>query len=388
TSASNKYTVDISGSVSGWKFFKNVMSSGGVLGGVKSVVSLNNVGKYMNIFTPSGVSREYASAIAPETDGAEHGYGTKPTRVLTMRQYGEAWNKPFVNAFEPTTSTTSTIQSIEHILNGSKNVGAKVVSIVNGESITDYIISHEDNTSTYTDAALNFSFTGRFGILRLIQKNNVTQSNLYIGEGVSMTYQNRSLNANSDDNGFLNAEALPVQLVHFSAKANSNNVQLAWETALEINNKNFTVYHSIDGIHFNEIAEIPSKNQPSTYQFIHTNPSNKTNYYKLIQADNDGRKSDLGLRLVNFQSGNQKTIFIYPNPVQGVVNINYYSNAADKLLVQIFDITGKVIQETTIPVFQDKNQYSLPLNKQIIAGMYLMKITSKNASFSERLLVK
>jgi hypothetical protein len=120
---------------------------------------------------------------------------------MTIRQYGEAWDRPFICAFEPSIGTNPTIKSVEQLINGTKVVGAKVISIVNGITITDWIISQEATNLTYINSADAISFTGRFGIVRTSVLNGKTSVSLYIGDGSSLQFKNSILMANSKNNG-------------------------------------------------------------------------------------------------------------------------------------------------------------------------------------------
>ena len=200
--SSARYSTDITGSISGWKYFSNVISSSATTNGVSALFSLNTVKKYMNVFIPSGVSREYSTAVAPPTYEAESNYYKRNTPVMTIRQYGEAWNRPFICAFEPSIGINPTIKSVEQLMDGTKVVGAKVISIVNGITITDWVISQEAPNMTYTNSAESISFTGRFGIVRTMVQNGITKVSLYIGDGVRLQFNDSVLNANSKNNGW------------------------------------------------------------------------------------------------------------------------------------------------------------------------------------------
>jgi hypothetical protein len=200
--SSDRYSTDINGSITGWKSFSNVKSSKVTTNGIKALFSLNTVNKYMNVFIPSGVSREYSTAIAPPTHEAEGNYYKKVTPVFTITQSGEAWDRPFICAYEPSTTTSpSTIQSVEQLMNGTKIVGAKVISIVNGITITDWVISQEAANLTYTNSTEAISFTGRFGVVRTSVQNGKTKVSLYIGDGSSLQLNDSVLIANSNNNG-------------------------------------------------------------------------------------------------------------------------------------------------------------------------------------------
>ena len=200
-SSSARYSTDISGSVSGWKYFSKVISSNATTSAVNASFPLNTLNKYMNVFMPAGVSREYSTAVAPPTYEAENNYYKKNTPVMTIRQYGEAWDRPFICAFEPSIGSTPTIKSVEQLMNGTKVVGAKVISKVNGITITDWVISQEATNLTYTNSADAISFTGRFGVVRTSVLNGKTSVSLYIGVGSSLQFKNTILTANSKNNG-------------------------------------------------------------------------------------------------------------------------------------------------------------------------------------------
>ena len=207
-SSSARYSNDISGSVSGWKYFSKVISSNATSNAVNALFSLNTVKKYMNVFMPSGVNREYSSAVAPPTYEAESIYYKKNTPVMTIRQYGEAWDRPFICAFEPSITTSPTIKSIEQLMNGTKVVGAKIISIVNGITITDRVISQEAANQTYINSTESISFTGRFGIVRTSVQNGKTKVSLYIGDGSSLQFNDSVLTANSKNNGLKSYDVL------------------------------------------------------------------------------------------------------------------------------------------------------------------------------------
>ncbi|WP_372775100.1 T9SS type A sorting domain-containing protein [Mangrovibacterium sp.] len=197
-STSDKYSTDLTESVTGWTFFESVNSSTETDQAVKATFILNTGNKYMHALMPSGVKREYATALAPYTKGALNGYDQKKTPVITVRQAGAAWDKPFVAVYEPAASSSSTIQSISNIIQNEKVVGAKVVSEVNGAQITDCIIANDTEDETINLSSLSISFAGRFAIVRIEVKGDQTNVSLYIGKGQQLTFDGTVLNADSD----------------------------------------------------------------------------------------------------------------------------------------------------------------------------------------------
>ena len=190
---STKYATDLSGSVTGWKYFENVKSSQATNKSIEAVFTLNTGSKKMNVLFPAGIDREYATALAPYTKGATNGYDAKKTPVMAIRQYGEAWDKAYVGVFEPTQSTAKTIKSATNLYSGTKVVGAVVVSVVAGDTITDYILSQDNNTSAFNDTQTGLSFEGRFAIVRTKTGTNINELTMYIGDGNRLVFGGEEL---------------------------------------------------------------------------------------------------------------------------------------------------------------------------------------------------
>jgi len=179
----------------GWHYFESVKVSSPMAGAVQGAFALEGKDKdrYMHIAMPGGVEREYASVEAPPILEAANGYDKKKARVLTIRQPGEAWDRPFIVIFEPSANEKPTVQSVENILLNGKVIGARVVSNVDGKVITDLIISRDKAGETYEDTDSRLSFTGRFAIIRTVKSSSGQKIDLYIGDGKKLTFQGRQL---------------------------------------------------------------------------------------------------------------------------------------------------------------------------------------------------
>lgn len=180
----------------GWKLFENKMSTVGISDGVKARFEL--IGAYMNMWMPGGVEREYTTALGPETrdianksTDMAYSYLTKKTPIIVIRQNESAWNKPFIVVFEPSLNTNSSIKTVENLYYNNEIVGGKVVSEVNGKTITDIIICNDSSNDSYMDDVI--SFKGRYAVIRTCSDGS---GELYIGDGEELTYKNTTLIAN------------------------------------------------------------------------------------------------------------------------------------------------------------------------------------------------
>ena len=184
----------------GWHYFEDVNTSAATTSAVKATIPMTKQGtRYMHMLMPGGESREYTACKGPETIEAQMGYDGVKTPIVTIRQPGEAWNKPFISIYEPSRNASGAVQSVENLYTGSKIVGAKVTSLVNGVIMTDYIISNENDGETYVSVNPQISFTGRFAIVRITPTN----TSLYIGKGQQLSYAGKTLSGDTDGKAYI-----------------------------------------------------------------------------------------------------------------------------------------------------------------------------------------
>jgi hypothetical protein len=97
---------------------------------------------------------------------------------------------------------------------------------------------------------------------------------------------------------------LPLTWLSFTATAQNNSQSLLqWATAQEQNTKDFYIEHSTDGINWVTIGSLPAagnSNSNRHYNYVHTNPVNGLNYYRIKQTDIDNRYSYSPVRTLSF----------------------------------------------------------------------------------------
>ncbi len=203
-SPTDRYQNDIGDPVEspGWRFFENTAVTEPTEDAVKLRFKVNYNDRYMHMFVPGGVEREYTKALAPPTREARNGYDNKKTQVMAIRQQGEAWEKPYVVIFEPGSSNASSVTKAEHLYNGNAIVGVKVRSEVGNKTVEDYILSLPGSNNSVT-LPNGISFTGRFAVVRYEQDLDTAFTTLYIGEGDSLSYGNLTLIADANRKGIM-----------------------------------------------------------------------------------------------------------------------------------------------------------------------------------------
>ena len=186
----------------GWHYFENINTSAPTASSVKATFKLNlNTKRYMHVAMPGNVEREYTSALAPPILEVADGYAQKKARVLTIRQTGEAWDRPFITVFEPSLNETPSVKSVHPIYAREKIIGAEVRSVIPYTAVTDYVFANDTHEEIFVLPGLNISFEGRFGIVRIEKRDDKEQVTLYIGEGKSISFGTDTLLANEKKQG-------------------------------------------------------------------------------------------------------------------------------------------------------------------------------------------
>ncbi|WP_254560180.1 T9SS type A sorting domain-containing protein [Dyadobacter diqingensis] len=165
------------------------------------------------------------------------------------------------------------------------------------------------------------------------------------------------------------ANALPVKLIEFTAKSESQTSVLRWATAFETNAAYFEIEHSADAKTWKNIGRIEAvgeSSQYNSYRFVHGDVSNGINYYRLKMTDKDDSYAFSSIKNVDFKNSDEITI--YPNPVSDRLYLK--TNVSAKISsLEIYDLTGKTLSrdkylyETGIVVTRLKpGYYALIIN--------------------------
>ncbi|MCD4834244.1 MAG: T9SS type A sorting domain-containing protein [Bacteroidales bacterium] len=78
---------------------------------------------------------------------------------------------------------------------------------------------------------------------------------------------------------------------------------------------------------------------------------------------------------------------LYPNPATDYINIKCSSIKNELIVLEIFDITGKVISSKQIFLNNDLN-ITFNFNEEVPTGIYLLNISTENKSYTKRFIIK
>ncbi len=173
---------------------------------------------------------------------------------------------------------------------------------------------------------------------------------------------------------------LPVTLTSFSVQKEGIQSVLNWATTSETNSDRFEVQYSGDAKNWNLIGTVVSKGEStslSNYQFVHTDPVNGENYYRLKMIDRDATFAYS--RVVEISLDLPASVSVYPNPVvnQATIETADWSKVKEVFLI---NTAGKRI---SMSAASDKIDLS-----NVSAGIYIIQLKQINGSISTTKIVK
>ena len=182
----------------------------------------------------------------------------------------------------------------------------------------------------------------------------------------------------------MNSTSLPVTLTNFAANKQANKTVLVkWSTASEINNSHFIVEHSTDATKFTQIGVVKGAGNTTSltnYSYIHSNPVNGINYYRLTQVDKNNTTALSYVIAVDMSEEVLGSISLFPVPVNNILNINF-GNAEfnGNVSIKILDFVGRQLMTKQITV-NAKNQVSNMDVSKLNSGTYIINIVSENGT--------
>jgi hypothetical protein len=162
------------------------------------------------------------------------------------------------------------------------------------------------------------------------------------------------------------ANPLPVVLVNFGAMRQAGSgVQVRWATASELRCAFFEVQRSLDGSLFTTVEKQAAHGTTAqTHLYTSLDPMAPADrlYYRLRQVDTDGTESFSPVMTLAATTA-ATTLILYPNPAHDELTI-----PAAGELAQVFDLTGRVLQATTLPISGKLSVAAL------LPGTYLLRV--------------
>jgi hypothetical protein len=190
-------------------------------------------------------------------------------------------------------------------------------------------------------------------------------------------------NAEQCFNSQPNPIGLPIELVSFSSACAVNGTELTWWTVSEYNNDYFSILRSTNGIDWENIATIKGAGNSKIllkYTYTEELTNNTVTYYRLKQTDFDG-KFDVSKIIAQNNCVEANTrLSIYPNPSNGILNLNYGGNKNVVISSSIFTVLGECIY------YSDEFQSKITLETKE-KGIFFIHLTTQSKNYIEKFVV-
>jgi len=253
------------------------------------------------------------------------------------------------------------------------------------------VTGNGSNSSEYSQIVINGTsssdisgwpeYAGYLDICSLSSADSTKHNNgdLTIGANVTGCTNNiKAVPSEKNCSGKFDASnPLPIELLYFTGKLNSNSVFLEWTTSSEINNDYFTIEKSSDAYNWEKVSNIKGNGNSNNYKYyseIDNNPYLGTSYYRLKQTDFDGKYTYSKIIAV---SNNKNINFnIFPNPTKGIVNII----SDEEFNYRIFNSLGKTIEKS----IKTSENMKIDIYND---GIYYIQLIFKNKTITRKIIV-
>lgn len=186
--------------------------------------------------------------------------------------------------------------------------------------------------------------------------------------------------------GGAGANPLPVELLSFNAEPVNNEVRLTWETATEINFRQYHVQKMNSDDQFETIAQIEGRGNSNSfmkYDLTDFEAVDGANYYRLIMEDNDGTIQYSEVKAAVISSSNKQTaVSIYPNPSPGgqfsIEIEGYFGENTD---ISVFNASGAEVQRKSIVLGYGLYNLNFDLGRDNPPGIYF--VNTRNGSMND-----
>jgi len=125
--------------------------------------------------------------------------------------------------------------------------------------------------------------------------------------------------------------------------------------------------------------------QTTHYSFTDFTPFTGISYYRLKQADIDGRFKYSVTVIARLDGKLKKAVSISPNPVSDKINIRISSDVSTNAGIRIFDALGQVIYRQNERLVNGDNVFTLNNIQYFSKGIYTVQVVIDNEILSTKL---
>lgn len=251
--------------------------------------------------------------------------------------------------------------------------------------------------AVYRSTSATIDYNNSANLIAVVPSTDLSYTDNAVtpGTGTSYYYAVTSLDRISNESVASNVVAdptvLPVKLMNFAAKKDNNRIKIEWSTASEVNSDYFLIEKAgTDGV-FNYLDKQNSSatNTHAIKNYIawDSTPANGINYYRLIQFDKDGTRSEPTFASVNFNELMIVSAKAFPNPTQKDINFSIENFAGKSIKTRLVNLYGQVIHEQEFNTQAGNSSYQLSLRQELPKGHYVLSLSDNSFKKNIKLIV-
>jgi len=182
---------------------------------------------------------------------------------------------------------------------------------------------------------------------------------------------------------------LAVTLTGFNVyKRTDESAQLKWAASNEDESMWYIIEHSTNGNDFNMIAKVDAngtEGRDFNYDFLHTNPAEGINYYRIKMVSPTGKPTYSQVRKIVFDKKHM-SLHLFPNPASDKVQIMVDAKEGERMLVEFYDISGHLAGQVLTTIRDQQAQLNIG---QLPAGLYMVVgSTLSGENYKAKLIVR
>jgi hypothetical protein len=179
-----------------------------------------------------------------------------------------------------------------------------------------------------------------------------------------------------------NSATTPALMMSFDGQVQSQTADLNWVMENETDCKYFVIERSGDTGGYDSIGVVTglNNNNQTTYIYADDHMLNGNNYYRLRQVDMEGvtRYSKV-VSLYDMQQEAAPRMSVYPNPTTATLNFSINSTSTQQIFVQIYSISGVLLQSSEETLNAGNNLQSIAVNN-LKSGNYFLKVSNREGN--------
>jgi Secretion system C-terminal sorting domain len=182
-----------------------------------------------------------------------------------------------------------------------------------------------------------------------------------------------------------NVAQIPVELMTFKGHTQDANNVLEWATATELNNQEFVIERSLNGVDFQKIGSVKgagNSNQINNYTFTDVNAPLSIGYYQLRQIDLNGRET-VSKSITIAQKGRNKegVVRLYPSVTNAILTLDFVANTESTF--KVMDLLGRTVLSKNNKNSEGLSSTQLDVSA-LSSGMYILSFESATTKMVQK----